>query len=1478
MAKINFLNTTYKFSQALGVWTRDDADGFAYSDGKAQEERLYGAVKGMKDTGLFSPEITAKMTNWPNRYHLSPARANILRPFHDKLKGASALELGSGCGGISRYLGEVCARVVTVEGSAARAAIGAARCRGLDNVKIYVDNIENFESNEKFDVVTLIGVLEYARVYIKAADPTNRLLEIARSFLKPDGVLIVAIENQLGLKYFCGAPEDHFGKFMYGINDSYDESSVVTFGREELQQRILASGFARCDLFTPFPDYKLPALIVYPEGLKTSSKEWDIATLLAGTVHLDGQPIPRPLFSLRQTWGVVARNNLIADLANSFLFAAYASPDTSCAEPGVLAAYYRPERSREEACEIQFYRPGAVDISVRTRLIGNTDRIDASGWRISDYMKGEIWLDRLSGLIARPGWKMANFIAWAKPWIEALELVSGAEDMSGLYPGYKRYLPGHYYDATPANYMVSALEGGRFFDLEWDLDKHIPLEMVLLNGLMVATERMAYWATPGEAVPRGKLEFVTRAMNECGYPLELDQLTALANEIANFRSIVLGRGEYKVEPGHIAFSDARLPIPISPDEEARARKEIAAPKYSHEQLYQLWRASHAWRDRELVWAGEAIAAWPSKPTFHLAILLPDGGMPDFARTLGSLSEQLVGEGWRISIVSADACPFDLSQLPMLAWIDIGARSPLQAVNETLLGSDFDWLGMIEAGDLLAPQTFFSIADAALRHPEWQALYTDEDSVDAKGEHSNPYFKPDFNIDLCRSAPYTIGGMLLLRHGLFAELGGFRPEMEGVEYWDILLRTSEQVDDSQIGHIADILYHRYVAGGHCTRPIEDVFAMRRRALQEHFNRSGKPVILGEGLLPGTFHVFYKHDRLPLISIIIPTKDQPAMIRRCVESLLEKTTYQNYEVLLVDNGSTDVDARLFFQEIERNPKVRILPYPHAFNYSAMNNLAAGEARGEFLLLLNNDTAVLHEQWLDEMVSHALRPEVGVVGARLLYPGGQVQHNGIILGLQGLPADHVYSGQDSEAPGYFGRGQLVQNFSAVTGACMIVRKNLYFEVGALDEDHFKVAYNDVDFCLKVREKGFLIVWTPFASLLHEGSKSQIDDLDGNKSRRLEIFQAESQHMFDKWPRQIALDPAYNRNLSLSDRSVLIEIAPALTWDPETRPRPRILAHTADRMGCGEYRIISPMRALNVAARIQGWETGSYISVPELLRLEPDAIVVQRQVSAEQLALLDRYVRNSKAFRVFEIDDLITNVPIKNPRKSFFVANKEMHKHFRKGVGMCNRLVVSTEYLAVEYRGYTDEVVTVPNYLERAVWGDFKPLRRQGAKARVGWAGSATHHGDLDIIVDVVKATASEVDWVFFGMCPEELKPLIAEYHPPVRLEDYPAKLATMNLDLAVAPLEDVPFNHGKSHLRLLEYGVLGYPVICTDITPYRGDYPVTRVPNKFKNWVEAIREHVSDLDELGRRGDVLRASIQGNWMLEDNLDVWLKAWLPS
>jgi GT2 family glycosyltransferase len=810
---------------------------------------------------------------------------------------------------------------------------------------------------------------------------------------------------------------------------------------------------------------------------------------------------------------------------------------------------------------------------------------------------------------------------------------------------------------------------------------------------------------------------------------------------------------------------------------------------------------------------------------------------------------------------------------------IAGDDPVATTNSAFAGVSAGWLTFMDAGDQLAPDAIFRIQMAIQNHPEWQLIYTDEDSLTPDGQHVNPHCKPDFNIDYLRSLPY-IGGLLVIKKELFEELGGFDPQADGAEDYDFVLRAWEKIGDAGIGHIPEVLYHRLQGGGHCNKSVEEILQVSQAALQRHLQRLNIAAEVLPGPFPPSTRVRYSLTSTPLVSIIIPTRNQLGYLQRCVESLIEKTKYAHYEMLIVDNDSDDAEARTYLdmlaaQEEQLGGRLRVLRHPGPFNFSAMNNRAVEQARGDYVLLLNNDTAALHDDWLDEMVSQILRPEVGVVGAKLLFPDGKIQHAGVILGMRG-PAEHPFIGQPPEYRGYFGRAMLTQNLSAVTGACLLIGKSLYQELGGLDEKQFQVSYNDIDLCLKAREAGHKIVFTPWAMLLHEGSASQRGEVEKKPSPEKEKrFAGEKMAFYQKWLPQLAFDPAYNRHLSLASTDFLLEDQAALTWDPEWRPRPRILVHPADREGCGEYRIISPMRALQKAGRAQGWETMRIFEPAEMERFSPESMVLQRQMEWPQIEALERHKKLLKTFRVFEIDDLITNLPVKSLHKAQI--HKDIAKRFRKAAGLCDRLVVATEPLANAYKGFADEVRVQPNCIEEAIWGPLQPRRRGAAKPRVGWAGGVGHTGDLEMIADVVRDLAEEVDWVFFGLCPDALRPYVHEFHTGVPLPQYPGKLASLDLDLALAPLESNPFNEAKSHLRILEYGMLGYPVICSDIFPYQGDFPVTRVANRYRDWMRAIREQIADRQALEAAGDRLREFVRANWLLEEHLDDWLAAWLP-
>jgi GT2 family glycosyltransferase len=966
---------------------------------------------------------------------------------------------------------------------------------------------------------------------------------------------------------------------------------------------------------------------------------------------------------------------------------------------------------------------------------------------------------------------------------------------------------------------------------------------------------LAESTTYRQAQDRALLELMhhfNRAQHEAG---ELrDRLRGVADEAAALKQAA----------ATLSPAGSRLPPPLGIDE--------AFPRWI------MARGSTAVSRRD--WVAERVREWPHQPVLGLGMILPAGNEALLEPTLRSLGSQIAGD-WLLHVASENEPPASLAAEKRVVWHRVTDR-PAEELTRQLAASPAHWVALIDAGDQLAPRALFAVADAFFRHPEWQALYTDEARIDPQGVLSGPHFKPDFNLDLLRGVPY-VGALLAVRREVFAVIGGFDAAWDGTEEYDLALRLAERVGDVGFGHVADILYHRLTISGRSRRPAEAICADMAKIVQTHLDRQGIAAAAEQGVPAHTCRVRYRHDGPdPLVSIVVPSKNQLAMLKRCVESVLQLTEYDNYELIVVDNGSEEPDACAYLQAIEDKyaeigSRLRVVRQPGPFNFSAMNNRAVRDAaQGEYICLLNNDAAPLDRAWLGEMMALARRPDVGVVGAKLTYPDGRIQHAGVVLGVGwGAPADHPYIGEPGGAAGYWGRLLVPQEFSAVTAACCVTRRAVWDAVGGLDEENFAVAYNDVDYCLRVREAGYRVVWTPYARLLHEASVSQRanTEMKGVQQRNAR-FTGERLAMFRKWLSKIAFDPAYNRNLSSMGFGFAVETEGAPTWDPEFRPRERVLVYPADREGCGEYRIIAPSRALAKLGIVHSYETMRLLTPPEIARMQPDSIVFQRQLEPGQIEVIEWIKNTSKTLRIFELDDLITNLPPKSAHRASIAP--DIARRLKRALALCDRLVVSTEPMARAYGRMCAETVVVPNRLEKSRWLGLTPARRPG-KPRVGWAGAIGHHGDLAIIASAVEATATEIDWVFFGLCPDALKPFVAEFHPWVPLHDYAAKLASLDLDLAVAPLEHHPFNETKSNLRLLEYGVLGYPVLCTDILPYQGDLPVVRIGNRHLDWVRAIREMTGDREACRRAGETLRQSVVRDWMLEDHLEEWKRAWLP-
>lgn len=450
-----------------------------------------------------------------------------------------------------------------------------------------------------------------------------------------------------------------------------------------------------------------------------------------------------------------------------------------------------------------------------------------------------------------------------------------------------------------------------------------------------------------------------------------------------------------------------------------------------------------------------------------------------------------------------------------------------ATNSALALASGDFIALLDQDDLLREHSLVCVAEAIAANPRAGVIYSDEDKLE-DGRRCDPYFKPDWDPYLMR-CHNMICHLGVYRTSLVRGLGGLREGLEGAQDWDLALRCVDELQEHQIIHIPKVLYHwrihRQSTAMSDSGAKPYTLEAAQKAIREHLDRRG---IKGAVELILKFSMFRVRHELPevkpLVSIVIATRDRADLLKGCIESILAKTDYPNYEIVIVDNGSRETDTLKYLNALQEMVNVRVVRDDGDFNYSRLNNFGVREACGDFILLLNNDIEVESVGWLSEMVSLAIQPGIGCVGARLWYPDKKLQHGGVILGLGGLAA-HAHRGMPRGHYGYFNRACLTHSMSAVTGACLLVRKSLYEEVGGLDAEELAVGYNDVDFCLKVRAKGYRNLICAEADIIHHESASRGEDISGEK---LERFRREGVVLKKRWGDLLKRDPAYNPNLT--------------------------------------------------------------------------------------------------------------------------------------------------------------------------------------------------------------------------------------------------------------------------------------------------------------------------------------------------------------
>ncbi|GAA0516074.1 hypothetical protein GCM10009414_26970 [Tatumella terrea] len=911
---------------------------------------------------------------------------------------------------------------------------------------------------------------------------------------------------------------------------------------------------------------------------------------------------------------------------------------------------------------------------------------------------------------------------------------------------------------------------------------------------------------------------------------------------------------------------ARLPAPELrvPDtvaaEEWRLAQGVLASLAVKRQPLERWLKHRCLSETRRAVLSAMVAAHPGTGRIGVMITGPQSQSGATERTLLSVQQQSLPP--ESVVLLTDEVSAGFSHLTdRLLPASAGRRELLEVIGQSTANS---WL-MLQPGTRCLPDTLLLFAVYLLEHPHTSLCYSDtlegEEMADARLS-----LKPDCNIDLLRACHYP--GEELLVTGTC--LSRFLPESAGpspLPMAELMWRAIETYGPGTLGHLTEALLLIPDRS-----PPADNGEARRDEVRRHLARCGIDGVVTAGPDNAPDRVRYLQSARPQVSIIIPTKDHQSLLKRCLDSVTGLTPEGGIEILIVDNGSSQPGACEYLGQLQalKLSNLRILHWSAPFNFAALCNFAAAQAQGEYLLFLNNDCEVTESGWLTALTELAQRPEVGITGARMCYPDGRLQHAGFIAG----PEDSVtaiYEGESTTAEGYFHCLQATHEVSAVSAACMIVRRTLFETLGGFDAENFDYDLADVDLCFRMRQAGYLVLWTPEATVSHMGGATRLSAaLSTPDPQAAERCRAA---LRTRWKTGLCQDIRYQRHLSRSGSLFsLSRVTDRLQSPLPGRPLPVIVAGHINETGCGHYRVIQPYRLLEQQLRAEGGLIHGLPAAIDAAGVSPDIVLLQMPFDPQIEQRITHLKQYCSPKIIMEYDDYFINLPLKNHHRGKLPKN--IVSQLRRTVSLADRLVVSTPALAEAYAGFHPDIRVALNRLDPELWGGLPATRRRGKKPRVGWAGGNSHTGDLQILQPLICELADEVDWVFMGMKPQSAR---CEFHPGVPFEWYPQKLASLQLDLALVPLEINLFNECKSNLRLLELGACGIPVICSDIEPYRGALPVTRVKNHFRHWLRAIREHLADKEALDRQGILLQQAVRRHWLMTPSaVDEWQYAWL--
>lgn len=871
------------------------------------------------------------------------------------------------------------------------------------------------------------------------------------------------------------------------------------------------------------------------------------------------------------------------------------------------------------------------------------------------------------------------------------------------------------------------------------------------------------------------------------------------------------------------------------------------------------------------------------PSLVILLRVPTGAESLLANTLDSLSS--LAPTWQLIVISKIAPPDGLSEIDCIHWIP-----PNEPLSEKVAKIEADWV--LEA----PPGTCFDdsllLALFTVDRSNTYAVFADNDCYDDNNHRHAPRFKPGVNPAALMSA--DLAGPLCIVREKWLALPARQPSPAP---WITTLWTVSRIHGwKTVKHLPHVLFSLPVSARHTPDGLLP-------ALEKELSANAKPPQL-QAINTACWSILWQlPSPSPRVEILIRTDGDIGLIERCLSSIAERTDYVTYQVslLIAHQIDTELDPDLdqWLETYQKtHPATTIWRQGQNEAYHSFINRVATTTNSDYVLLLSDELVVLHEDWLTELVRACQDKEVVAASPRLIQPQtGYIENCGYVLGLQGWRGSAHFHQPRTPTPDDFDWIDTCRDITTLTTTCALIRTDIFRLLGGLNE----LPPNDpgmnssyslclADLSLRLHSQGHRLLYVPRANV---GGSAE-----SNSQRRNSITTFARQTLLDKerfeafqtlwWPKY-ANDPYWNRNLSLAENRPKIETDYYADWfqlnepsQSQTSPPPRILAHVIDNAQA-DFRITDALGHLKQLQRVNTcvWvqridRPARLLTASEITRLSPDVHIVQNYVNNLCLDALDNWHKMpQRPFTVFALDDVVTAIDPSSPFYKNFSPNTRSSLAY--ALARCDRMVVSTDFLADYYKNFINDIRIVPNRLEMSKWLHLAPRKRLGPKVRIGWAGGTTHQRDLMLLKEVIEQTRDEADWIFFGMCPPEIAPLLSESHPFIPYAEYPAFLANLALDLAVAPLADTVFNRGKSNLRLLELGILGLPVVCTDIDPYHNS-PACLVKNSVSTWVSALRERIHDPDAREREGRTMRQWVLQNYLLDNHLDEWLDAHTPG